>query len=117
VLPLWSVLFHWVSTFDSFSRHECSSKELQECTSYRRMHEPSGVRKDNDFYHRLPLIEEDYDRLLSQVHRDLNFLGEELQVIDYSWLVGISKVVRQIDTSESGKYLLMSEVGTFPFCC
>lgn len=62
------------------------SYEIQECTSYRRIHEPTGVRKDNDFYHRLPLLEGEYDRLMGQVTKDLYFLSDELQVIDYSWL-------------------------------
>lgn len=59
---------------------------MEECTSYRRVHEPTGVRKDNDFYSRLPLLEEDYDQLMHQVTKDLNFLSEKLQVMDYSWL-------------------------------
>jgi hypothetical protein len=62
------------------------SREMEECTSYRRIHEPTGVRKDNDFFSRLPLLEEDYDRLILQVTRDLDFLSERLQVMDYSWL-------------------------------
>jgi hypothetical protein len=59
---------------------------MEECTSYRRVHEPTGVRKDNDFFSRLPLLEEDYDRLMLQITRDLDFLSERLQVMDYSWL-------------------------------
>lgn len=59
---------------------------MEECTSYRRIHEPSGVRKDNDFFSRLPLLEEDYDRLILQVTSDLDFLSDRLKVIDYSWL-------------------------------
>jgi hypothetical protein len=62
------------------------SREMEECTSYRRVHEPTGVRKDNDFFSRLPLLEEDYDRLMLQITRDLDFLSERLQVMDYSWL-------------------------------
>lgn len=63
--------------------------EGEECTSYRRLHEPSGVRKDNDFYHRLPLLEGEYDKLMNQVTADLFFLSDELKVIDYSWLGNI----------------------------
>jgi hypothetical protein len=59
---------------------------MEECTSYRRLHEPNGVRKDNDFFSRLPLLDQDHDRLLLQVSTDLNFLAEKLQVMDYSWL-------------------------------
>jgi hypothetical protein len=62
------------------------SREMEECMSYRRIHEPTGVRKDNDFFSRLPLLEEDSDRLTLQVTRDLDFLSERLQVMDYSWL-------------------------------
>lgn len=108
------------------------SIEIQECTSYRRIHEPSGVRKDNDFYHRLPLLEGEYDILMNQITKDLYFLSDELQVIDYSWLgkilftyylhiiyiiyrsnlslVGISKVVQKADLNEFEKFILMNEV-------
>ena len=73
-----------------------------ECTSYRRVHEPTGVRKDNDFYHRLPLLEGEYDSLMNQVSKDLFFLSDELKVSDYSWLVGISKVIQKTNVQEPG---------------
>jgi hypothetical protein len=74
-------------------------------------------------------MEEDYDRLAAQITKDLNFLAERLQVMDYSWLgplrlspsltslrspVGISKVVRQTYflESESERYVLLDEVLT-----